>query len=147
MSTHPVTRTFETEVAVRSYELDSFAHANHTVLLNYFEHARFQALQAGGFSYEQMRERGWGVYVVRVEVDFLKEARLGDRLLIRTWAEPPRRSSIVLAQEAVRADDPDEVVARSRATSVWVGPNRRPIAVPDEVRALFDVASAGSGGS
>lgn len=127
----------ETEVEVRSYELDSFGHANHTVLLNYLEHARFKALEEGGFTYETLAERGWGVYVVRVEMDYLEEARLGDRLLVRTGAEEPRRSSMVLVQEVVRRDDPDAVVARGRVTAVWVGENGRPIRVPEEVRAAF----------
>lgn len=128
---------FEHEVEVRSYELDSFGHANHTVLLNYLEHARFEALREGGFSFATLVERGWGVYVVRIEVDYLKEARLADRLRIRTSAEPPRRTSMVLVQEAVRAEAPDEVVVRARVTAVWVGPDRRPIRVPGEVRAAF----------
>lgn len=132
---HPM--PYETEVEVRSYELDSFAHANHSVILNYLEHARFQALEAGGFTYRSLAERGWGVYVVRVEVDYLAEARLGDRLRIRTGSEPPKRSSVVLLQEVARADAPDELVARARITAVWVGPEGRPIRVPPEVRAAF----------
>ena len=126
---------YETELEVRSYELDSFGHANHTVLLNYLEHARFQALEEGGFTYQTLADRGWGVYVVRIEVDYLKEARLGDRLVVRTGAERPRRSSMVLVQEVVRRENRDEVVARARVTAVWVGEQRRPIRVPAEVQA------------
>lgn len=136
--THPM--PYETEVEVRSYELDSFGHANHTVLLNYLEHARFRALEEGGFSYAELTERGWGVYVVRVEVDYLAEAKLGDRLRIRTGAEEPRRSSMVLVQEVARSDAPDQVVARARITAVWIGENRRPIRVPGEVRAAFGLS-------
>lgn len=133
-----------TRVSVRSYELDSFAHANHTVLLNYLEHARFQTLAAGGFNYAALRERGWGVFVVRIEVDYVKEARLGDELDIHTWAASARRTSVVMAQEAVRADDPGTVVVRARVTAVWVGPDRRPIPVPEEVRAVFGLPRAGT---
>lgn len=133
---------YQTEVEVRSYELDSFGHANHTVLLNYLEHARFQALEAGGFSYDVLASRRWGVYVVRIEVDYLEEARLGDRLRVRTGAEEPKRSSMVLVQEVVRREAPDQVVARARVTAVWVGENRRPIRVPEEVKAAFGWGSA-----
>jgi YbgC/YbaW family acyl-CoA thioester hydrolase len=128
---------YQTDVEVRSYELDSFGHANHTVLLNYLEHARFRALEEGGFSYPELVRRGWGVYVVRIEVDYLKEARLGDRLRIRTGAEKPRRSSMVLVQEVTRRDEPGTVVVRARVTAVWVGEDRRPIRVPEEVQAAF----------
>ncbi|MFQ5537322.1 MAG: acyl-CoA thioesterase [Gemmatimonadota bacterium] len=128
--------TYETEIEVRSYELDSFGHANHAVMLNYLEHARFTALAQGGFPYTELERRGWGVYVVRIEVDYLKEARLGDRLLIRTTAESPGRASMVLAQEVSRRDTGD-VVARARVTAVWVNEERRPVRVPREVRAAF----------
>ena len=125
----------ETTVGVRTSELDSFGHVNHAVFLNYFEHARFEALQAAGFPWGTLKERGWAIYVVRIEVDYLAEARREDRLLIRTWADSFRRTSMVLAQEMVRDDDRDRAVARARVTAVWIGPDGKPMRVPDEVRA------------
>lgn len=135
MSTPPEgTPVAETTVEVRSYELDSFGHANHAVFLNYLEFARFEALREGGFPYEELVARGWGVYVVRVEIDYVSEARLGQRLDIRTWAQASRRTSLVLGQEIRAQDDPDRAIARALVTTVWVGPDRRPMRVPDEVR-------------
>jgi YbgC/YbaW family acyl-CoA thioester hydrolase len=125
----------ETEIAVRMPELDSFGHVNHAVFLNYLEHARFEALKEAGFSWEVLAERQWSIFVVRIEVDYVSEATREDRLLIRTWADSFRRTSMVLAQEIVRAEAPDTVVARSRVTAVWIGPNRKPMRVPPDVRA------------
>lgn len=132
----------EAFVDVRSYELDSFGHANHAVFLNYLEYARFEALRQGGFPYEDLVSRGWGVYVVRLEVDYLRGAHLNERLRIRTWAESCKRTSMVLAQEITLADDPAPVLARARVTAVWVGPDRRPIRVPPEVRRAMGLADA-----
>ena len=126
----------ETEIEVRSYELDSFGHANHAVFLNYLEHGRFQALRDWGFPYEALVARGWGVYVVRIEVDYLKEARLGQRLRIRTWTQGFRRTSMVLAQDMRDAGDSAEV-ARALVTAVFVGEDRRPMRVPDPIRHAF----------
>lgn len=134
-------RHFETPVDVRSYELDSFGHVNHAVYLNYFEYARFRALAEGGFPYSELQARGWGVYVVRIEVDYLREAQMDGRLRVRTWVESERRSSLVLAQELVREDEPSSVLARARVTAVWVGPDRRPLRVPAEVRSALGVPS------
>ena len=136
------TRVAEALVDVRSYELDSFGHANHAVFLNYLEYARFEALRQGGFPYEEMVGRGWGVYVVRIEVDYLKEARLSERLRIRTWADSSKRSSMVIAQEISQADDPSSVLARARVTAVWVGSDRKPMRVPDEVRVALGLPVA-----
>jgi YbgC/YbaW family acyl-CoA thioester hydrolase len=126
---------FETLLDVRSYELDSFGHANHAVFLNYLEHGRFGALRDAGFPYEELVGRGWGVYVVRVEVDYLKEARLGQRLRIRTWTEEFKRTSMVLAQEIRLDEHPEVILTRARVTAVFVGTDRRPMRVPDEIRA------------
>ncbi len=125
----------ETYVQVRMPELDSFGHVNHAVFLTYFEHARFEALKEAGFAWGVLAERQWSIFVVRIEVDYLAEATREDRLLIRTWAESFRRTSMVLAQEIVRADDPTVVVTQARVTAVWIGPDRRPMRVPPDVQA------------
>lgn len=121
-------------VEVRSYELDSFGHANHAVYLNWLEYGRFEALRRAGFPYENIMARGWGIYVVRIEVDYLREARLGERLLVHTWADGYRRTSMVLAQQIALEADPAVEIARARVTAVWVGPDRRPLRVPEEIR-------------
>lgn len=124
-------------IEVRSYELDSFGHANHAVFLNWLEYARFEALRRAGFPYDDIIARGWGIYVVRIEVDYLREARLGERLLVRTWADGYRRSSMVLAQQVVLEAEPHQEVARARVTAVWVGTDRRPLRVPAEIRQVL----------
>ncbi len=133
----------ETVITVRSPELDSFGHVNHAVFLHYLEHARFEALESAGFSWAVLDERDWRIFVVRIEVDYLAEATRGDELLIRTWVDGFRRTSMVLAQEIVRADDPESVVTRSRVTAVWMDRNRRPMRVPEEVRAGLSGAAQG----
>jgi len=132
---HDGTPVNETLLTVRSSELDAFGHVNHAVYLNYFEHARFEALEEAGFSFSVLDERKWGIFVVRIEVDYVAEATRGDELLVHTWADSFRRTSMILAQDIVRADDPDVLVARARVTAVWIGPNRKPMRVPEDVYA------------
>lgn len=136
-SSAPEAPVSETEISVRSSELDSFGHVNHAVFLNYFEHARFEALEDAGFTWSLLEERGWGIYVVRIEVDYLAEARRGDRLVVRTHADSFRRTSMLLAQTMERVEKAGgrTPVAQARVTAVWVGPDRKPMRVPDDVRA------------
>lgn len=124
----------ETRIDVRSSELDSFGHVNHAVFLSYLEHARFRALQEAGFSWDVLHERGWAIYVVRIEVDYLAEVGRGESLVVRTRADSFRRTSMRLAQEIVRAGDSAEPVARAVVVAVWMGPDRKPMRVPEEVR-------------
>lgn len=133
----PKTRVSETEVVVRSYELDSFSHVNHAVFLNYLEYARFEALRTGGLTREYMAAKGWGVYVVRIEIDYLKEARMDDRLVVRTQLAGYRRTSMVLDQEIVRPGEQEDTLIRAKVHAVWVGPDRRPMRVPAEVSAAL----------
>ena len=93
---------FVTPFRVRSYELDSLGHLNHAVYLNYLEQARFDALAAGGFPIETMQTRGWGVHVVRIEVDYRRECRLGDRLVARTAVQSFRNTSMTIHQALYR---------------------------------------------
>jgi len=134
----------ETTITVRSPEIDSFGHANHAVFLHYFEHARYEALEAAGFRWPLLQENDWQIYVVRIEVDYLAQARRGDTLRVRTWADSFRRTTMVLAQEMVRDDGPQEptVVARARVHAVWIGPDRKPMRVPEFVRAGLTGGSA-----
>jgi acyl-CoA thioesterase FadM len=69
---------------------------------------------------------------------------LNERLRIRTWADGCKRTSLVLAQEISRADDPSSVLTRARVTAVWVGPDRKPIRVPDEVRVAMGLEKSGT---
>jgi YbgC/YbaW family acyl-CoA thioester hydrolase len=126
--------------------LDSFGHVNHAVHVNYFEQARFQVLGRCGFTYDELARRGWAIHVIRVEVDYLSEVLVGDRLRIRTWAEGFSRTSMVMLQEARR--DPREgeadstPVARARVVAVWIGESGRPIRVPTEAREAFEALDA-----
>jgi acyl-CoA thioester hydrolase len=130
----PGTPVAETRIGVRTSELDSFGHVNHAVYLNYFEHARFEALKQAGFGWDTLSERGWAIFVVRIEVDYLAESHREDQLLIRTWADSFRRTSMVLGQEMIRDDGSGTVVARARVVAVWIGPNRKPMRVPPDVQ-------------
>ena len=121
-------------LAVRTSELDSFGHVNHAVHLSYLEHARFHALKEAGFDWGVLDKKGWAIFVVRIEIDYVAEAKREDDLLIRTWAESFRRTSMILRQEIVRDDSSRAVIATARITAVWIGPGRKPIRVPDEVR-------------
>lgn len=123
-------------IEARSYELDAFGHLNHAVYLNYFEHARFQTLARYGIAAEAIRARGEGVHVVRIEVDYRREVRQGTVLGIDTAVEAFRKTSMVFHQVALSPGGSDGPVvhAEARVTAVWVGPDGRPMRIPEEVK-------------
>ena len=109
---------------------------NHAVFLNYLEHGRFEALEQAGIPWSVLNDGNWGIFVVRIEVDYVAEAKRGDALIVRTWADSFRRTSMILEQEIVHGDDPSVVTTRARVTAVWVGPDRRADASP-QVRSVL----------
>lgn len=140
---------------VRSYELDALGHVNHAVYLNWFEQARYDALEASGLSPAELLRRQWGIHVVRIEVDYRAECRLGDEVEIRTSIAEVRNSSMTLMQSLVRRREggepafegtlanPDIVAAAdARVVAVWIGPDRRPMRIPPEIRQQFETWSA-----
>ena len=136
----PDTPFISTPLTVRSYELDSFGHLNHAVFLNHFEHARFDAFETLGFPPEKLLARGEAIHVVRVEVDYRSEMRMGDAFEVRTSVEEVRNSSLTLRQRSVAADAPDHLFAEALVTIVWIGPNQRPMRIPEDVRAVLTPA-------
>lgn len=127
---------FEIEVTVRSYELDQFGHVNHSVYLNYLEHARWASLAAGGFPASALRSRDWAIHVIRIEVDYLKPCFQEQRLRIVTRSESFRKTAVTIGQEIFRVDDgPDASPAvRARVTTVFIGENGRPMRIPEDAR-------------
>ncbi len=94
-----------------------------------------------GFTYDELAQRGWAIHVVRIEVDYLSEVLLGDRLRIRTWTEGFRRTSMVFLQKARRdprgGESDSTPVARARVVAVWLGADGRPTRITEEVRDEF----------
>ena len=135
----PTPHVFESRFRARSYELDGFAHVNHTVFLNWFEQARFDVFEQGGFPAAEIQARGWGVYVVTLQVEYLKEARQGDELVVRTRVGDVTRTSMVFHQVASAVGSPDEASVVASVTAVWIGTDRKPARIPQEVRAALGV--------
>ncbi|MEX2530244.1 MAG: thioesterase family protein [Gemmatimonadota bacterium] len=147
------TREFTSTFHVRSYELDGLGHLNHAVYLNYLEQARYDTLSAAGFTLHDLQSKGWAVHVVRIEADYRRECRYGDRLEVRTGIERFRSSSMILRQRIFRVEGslPDsavsppsgEVALEARIVAVWIGPDGRPMRIPEEARSALASLAAG----
>jgi YbgC/YbaW family acyl-CoA thioester hydrolase len=132
-----VAHVCESRFRVRSYELDGFQHLNHTVFLSWFEQARFDAFEQGSFPATDIQTRGWDVYVVKLEVEFMKEAHLGDELVVRTRVAEAGRTSMTFHQIAVTARTPYVASAEACVRTAGVGHDRKPTRIPPEVRAAL----------
>ena len=73
--------------------------------LRFIERARTEALRALGIPHAELVEQFGVMFVVRrVEMDYLRPARLDDALLVETFAEEIGGASMVLRQNVFTAD-------------------------------------------
>lgn len=125
------------EVEARSYELDPYGHLNNAVHVNWLEHGRLCYLRDRGHSYTSVPETfGVHVVVVRQDLQYKAQVRLGDRLSVTSRIARIGRTSFTFAQEIAFPDG--RLAASGEVTMVCVGPDGEPAPVPEGLRSLLD---------
>lgn len=100
-----MTTPFTVRITVRGYETDSQGHVNHSVYLQYAEHARWSVLQAAGIRQSDLLEKGVGPVTMETTVRFHRELRAGDEIDVScafVWGEG---KSFRLVQNITKAAD------------------------------------------
>jgi acyl-CoA thioester hydrolase len=126
--------TFTWPIRVYYEDTDATGVVYHARYLHYFERARTEWLRALGFSQFSMNDRLSVVFTVaRLEIDFVRPARLDDDLEVTVVVEQLRRASLRFAQALHHCNQPDRVLATARVKVGCVDAQSfRPCALPDE---------------
>jgi len=125
------------EVEARSYELDPYGHLNNAVYVQWLEHGRLAFLRERGETYASVPERhGVRVVVVRTDLSYRREIRLGDRLTVETELEQVGNCSFTFRQ-AIRFPD-GEPAAEGTVVMVCTGKDGRAAPVPPALRELLE---------
>jgi acyl-CoA thioester hydrolase len=128
----------EHRLTVQSYECDANGHVNNAVYLNYLESARVAFLRGAGISYRELRERGFGLVVVRICIDYRSEARMEDPLLVVTEPLKKRITGGIFSQKVYREEATGpRMLADAEVTWVCVNGRGKPTRIP----AVLDLAS------
>lgn len=124
------------EIVVRSTEIDVNGHVNNAKYLEYLEWGREEWYESAGLHYEVLKQLGVITVTANININYRKECRQGELLLVRTSPERVGTNSFVLCQEIVRAEG--GLCADAAVTLVTVDTvTRRSTAVPQRLRALF----------
>ncbi len=117
-------------IRVYYYDTDAGGVVHNIAYLRFIEEARTRLAEHLGLSLEEMA-RGDAVPVVaRTEIDYLKPAKLGDRLTVSARITALRKSSFDLAFEITRDAD-SNAIARCVQTMVCVRlPAGKPVRSP-----------------
>jgi len=128
----------EHRLTVQSWQCDANGHVNNAVYLNYLESARVAFLRVAGASYRELRERGFGLVVARICIDYRGEAVMEDPLVIVTEPLKKRVTGGIFRQTVYREDTGERrLIADAEVTWVCVDARGRPTRLP----AFLDMAS------
>jgi 3-oxoadipate enol-lactonase len=130
-----VSRLPAIEVTVYPYECDAYGHVNEAAYLTIFERARWEALARGPGAGVFSRHQVWPA-VRKATLEFLAPAFPGDVLSVDVHLERLGRTCLVLRQGATRVAD-GALLAKAHLVFVIVDGKGRPVAIPDEVAAVF----------
>ena len=105
-------------------DTDTAAIVYYANYLKFMERARSDMLRATGIDQRAAQECGLGVYAVaEVNIRYLRPAKLGDDLLVRSTVEQVRAASVVIHQRVMRGS---ELLADARVTAAFLDTNDRP---------------------
>lgn len=113
------------------FDTDAGGVVHNIAYLRMVEIARSQLAAALGWSLEEMHRTGLVPVVARTEIDYLKPARLGDRLIVSAELLRMEKIRFLIRFEIVSATQPELIFVRCVQTMVTVQlPGGRPQRVP-----------------
>ena len=95
---------FRTAFKVRDYECDLQGIVNHANYIHYCEHARHEALEALGGSFQKMHDRGEDAVVARLNIEYHVSLKSGDEFFVDT-AFARQGARVVCSQKITRKED------------------------------------------
>lgn len=101
----------EYPVTIRENHLDTFGHVNNAAYLALFEEARWEIVTTRGFGIQTIQELKIGPTILEIRLQFRKEIRLREKILIRTWVESEKSKVATLRQVMINPQGEEACVA------------------------------------
>jgi YbgC/YbaW family acyl-CoA thioester hydrolase len=125
-----------TEIIVQEEDLDFLGHVNYNNYISYLEVGVGDWYNGVGVSYDYFAENKLGTVLVKLEVSYLKEARLGDVLRVVTIPIKVGTKSFVMKQEIY--NQRDELITGSTKIFVMFDiSTRKSTPVIEQIRSGF----------
>jgi acyl-CoA thioester hydrolase len=134
------------EIHAQAADIDDLNHVSNLVYLRWVQDVATAHSAALGYDIEAYREMGAVFVIRRHEIDYLRSAMLGDRIMLRTWIDTWKAVSSVRLTSIVRVGGPgdapgeegDVELARARTTWAFVSTDSgRPVRIPEDLRNRF----------
>lgn len=125
----------EFQLTVYNEDIDYSGVVYHPNYLKYFERARLNLFETLGFDLEQQKRDGYIYTIKHIHLEYLRPARMGDRLKIETTAEVIGRAKAQLRfyQEIDNLTTQESPMTKADILVVCVNSNIRPQPMPDKL--------------
>ncbi|OGJ88114.1 MAG: hypothetical protein A2268_04950 [Candidatus Raymondbacteria bacterium RifOxyA12_full_50_37] len=123
-----------TDIMVRYAETDQMGMVHHVSYAVYFEEARTKNLAAAGLPYHLMEERGVLLPVVELTLQYLKPAKFGEYVTVKSVISPPQGARLRVEYRILRGDD---LLVTGSTIHAFMGKNGRPIRPPGDIIAVL----------
>lgn len=120
--------------------IDLFQHMNYKRYIDVFEEERANWFKAIGLPFQEMRDRGYAVVILKIDFEYKKEARLGEQLKAVSRPGKMGNKSFTLEQTIYNAEG--EAITTSVCTFVMFNMKMRTsMPVVEEIKNYFTVST------
>jgi acyl-CoA thioester hydrolase len=129
-------------VDVLAADIDAYDHVNNSVYLAWLDRAAWSHSATLGLSLEQCLAIRRGMAAHRTEIDYLRAALLGDRVLVGTWIVNTDAKLRVERRFQIRRAADGETLSRARIDYVCINlDSGRAVRMPDSFRNAYIVTA------
>jgi acyl-CoA thioester hydrolase len=126
------------EIEVLASDIDAYQHVNNSVYLSWLDRAAWSHSAKLGVPLEQCISMRRGMAAHRSEIDYLRAAVLGDRVIVGTWILSTDHRLRVERRFEVRRAPQGELLARARIDYVCINlDSGRATRMPDLFRRAY----------
>lgn len=104
------------EIVVKEEDIDSLGHVNHIVYFQYLQDGRTDWFKKTGLSFESLHKKSIESVVLKIEVLYRQEAKLGEYLIVET--NPLRLGNTSFSFEQRILNHKNEVITEATVTEV-----------------------------
>ncbi|MBA4602269.1 acyl-CoA thioesterase [Thermoactinomyces mirandus] len=124
------------QIEVRPTEIDVMGHVNNAKYLEYMEWSREDWYNRMELPFDVFTDMGVGTVTVNININYRKEALLGQKLTVSTEPLCKGRTSYVLKHEI--CNEEGELVADAEVTSVTIDlKKRKSVELPEKLAKAF----------
>ncbi len=126
------------EITVRSSHIDLFAHVNNAKYIEFLEWGRVQMAEDSGIDFMGMVAKGIGPAVLHLEINYRKEASMGDVLVIDTQTVELKNDKVGILKQTITNKKTGDLICDALVTFVMFDlKQRKSVPMPEAMKKFF----------